>query len=229
MKPILTFLISGAMVVAAACRPATTGTVTRVDQPVKEYKAPKHKPVKSGHSVSSGEPQKNTAVAVILDSDVGGDEGIYISKQMDAQAMDIGKEKLTGGSILRVGEGIKITYDGSAMFAKNTYILTEASQKDLRRIAATLKEYNNTRLVIEGHTDGEGTEKDNMTLSHARAKAVADFFLKEKIPANKIQVIGYGEEQPLFSNETAEGRRQNRRIEIVVIADETLRDQAKKN
>ncbi len=229
MKSTSIILISGALLVAAACRPATTGTVRRIDQAEKQVTTAKKKPIKQGHSVSSGEPQKNTAVAVILDSDVGGDEGMYISKQMDAQAMDIGKEKLTGGSILRVGEGIKITYDGTVMFAKNTYILTEATKKDLRRIAATLKEYNNTRLVIEGHTDGEGSEKDNMSLSQARAKAVADFLLSEQIPANKIQVVGYGEEQPLFSNATAEGRRQNRRIEIVVIADETLRDQAKKN
>jgi outer membrane protein OmpA-like peptidoglycan-associated protein len=228
MKNTSIILISGALLAAAACRPPTTGTVRRID-PTAQVTTTKKKPIKSGHSVSSGEPQKNTAVAVILDNDVGGDEGMYISKQMDAQAMDIGKEKLTGGSILRVGEGIKITYDGSTMFAKNTYILTEATKKDLRHIAATLKEYNNTRLVIEGHTDGEGSEKENMALSRARAKAVADFLLSEEIPANKIQVIGYGEEQPLFSNATAEGRRQNRRIEIVVIADETLRDQAKKN
>jgi len=123
-------------------------------------------------TVSTGEPQKNTAVAIILAHDIGGDEGMYISKQMDAQALEIGKEKLTAGQIVRIGEGIKITYDGSAMFAKNTYILTEATKKDLRRIAATLTAYNNTKLIIEGHTDGTGSEKNNLHLSRARAQAV---------------------------------------------------------
>jgi outer membrane protein OmpA-like peptidoglycan-associated protein len=179
-------------------------------------------------TVSTGEPQKNTAVAIILAHDIGGDEGMYISKQMDAQALEIGKEKLTAGQIVRIGEGIKITYDGSAMFAKNTYILTEATKKDLRRIAATLTAYNNTKLIIEGHTDGTGSEKNNLHLSRARAQAVADFLASEKFDKSKIEVMPYGEQQPLFSNATEEGRRQNRRIEIVIIADENLRDLAKK-
>lgn len=217
------------LLIATACRTSPPPIVKRVDHLEKRTTLAKKKPVKSGQTVSSGQPQKNSAVAVILSNDVGGDEGAFISNQMDEQALEIGKEKLSGGNILRIGEGIKITYDGAAMFAPNTLVLTEASKKDLRRIATTLNEYNNnTRLIIEGHTDGTGSEQHNLELSRARAKAVADFLLMEKIPAGKINIVGYGEQQPLFSNETEEGRRQNRRIEIVIIADDVLRDQAKK-
>ena len=136
-------------------------------------------------SVASGEPQKNTAVALILNNSIGGDEGTYISKQMDDQALDIGKEELKGGKILRLGEGIKITYDGGVMFQKNSSKLTEVSKNDLRRISQTLSQHNNTRLVIEGHTDGSGSGKDNLALSRARAKAVADFFLAEKFDSQQ--------------------------------------------
>jgi outer membrane protein OmpA-like peptidoglycan-associated protein len=229
MKPITFIIISVAFLMATSCKMATTATMSPADKARKQNTAtPDRKTKGTQRTVSTGEPQKNTAVAIILAHDIGGDEGMYISRQMDAQALEIGKEKLTAGQIVRIGEGIKITYDGSAMFAKNTYILTEATKKDLRRIAATLTTYNNTKLIIEGHTDGTGSEKNNLNLSRARAQAVADFLASEKFDRSKIEVMPYGEQQPLFSNATEEGRHQNRRIEIIVIADEKLRDLAKK-
>jgi outer membrane protein OmpA-like peptidoglycan-associated protein len=228
MKPTTFIIISVAFIIGTSCKLSTTATMSPASKAGKQNTAALDRKQSKQRSVSTGEPQKNTAVAVILAHDIGGDEGMYISKQMDAQALEIGKEKLTAGEIVRIGEGIKITYDGSAMFAKNTYILTEATKKDLRRIAATLTAYNNTKLIIEGHTDGTGSEKTNLNLSRARAQAVADFLASEKFDKNKIEVMPYGEQQPLFSNATEEGRRQNRRIEIIVIADENLRDLAKK-
>lgn len=228
MKTISLILISAAIVSASACRTSTTASMSPLNKSEKQNTLAKKRPVKTGQTVFSGEPQKNTAVAAILNNEVGGDEGLYISKQMDEQATEIGKEKLTGGSILRVGEGIKITYDGNLIFAEDTYILTEAAKKDLRRIAETLREFKNTIVIVEAHTDGSGSEKNNLAVSRIRAKAVADFLAAEKIGPGRIRVVGYGEAQPLFSNDTEEGRRQNRRIEIVIIADETLRAAAKK-
>jgi outer membrane protein OmpA-like peptidoglycan-associated protein len=229
MKPITFIFFSAVCLIGTSCKMSTTATMSPADKAGKQNTATLDRKTKSSQrTVSSGEPQKNTAVAIILAHDVGGDEGMYISKQMDAQAMEMGKEKLAAGQIVRIGEGIKITYDGSAMFAKNTYILTEAAKKDLRRIAATLTAYNNTKLIIEGHTDGTGSEKTNLNISRARAQAVAEFLSAEKFDRSKIEVLPYGEQQPLFSNATEEGRRQNRRIEIIIIADENLRDLAKK-
>jgi outer membrane protein OmpA-like peptidoglycan-associated protein len=228
MKPITFIFISAVFLIGTSCKMSTTARMSPAGKDAKQSAAPDRKPKSIQRTVSTGEPQKNTAVAIILGHDMGGDEGMYISKQMDAQALEIGKEKLTAGQIVRIGEGIKITYDGSAMFAKNTYILTEVAKKDLRRIAATLTAYNNTKLVIEGHTDGTGSEKVNLKLSQARAQAVADFLAAEKFDRNRIEVMPYGERQPLFSNATEEGKRQNRRIEIIIIADDNLRDLAKK-
>lgn len=230
MKLTTLSIISGVLFLATSCRTSPPANVKRIDQLEKQSTVATKKPVKSGRTVSIGQPQQNSAVAIIMSNDVGGDEGANISNQMDAQAMEIGKEKLSGGSILRIGEGIKITYDITSMFAPNTFVLAEAAQKDLRRVAASLNKYNNnTKVVIEGHTDGAGSSGHNLQLSRARAKAVADFLLEEKIPASKISVVGYGEQQPLFSNSTEAGRRQNRRIEIVIIADDKLIDQAKKD
>ncbi len=228
MKTISLILISAVIIGATGCKTSTTASMAPANKSPKQNTVAKKRPIRTGQTVSSGEPQKNTAVAAILNNDIGGDEGMYISKQMDEQAMEIGKEKLTGGSILRVGEGIKITYDGNLVFADNTYILTEATRKDLRRIAQTLKKFNNTNVIVEAHTDGLGSERNNLAVSRIRAKVVADFLSAEDIKPGRIKVVGYGEAQPLFSNDTEEGRRQNRRIEIIIIADETLRAAAKK-
>lgn len=199
-----------------------------VDKAEKQNATAKKRPVKSPLSVPSGEPQKNTAVAVIFNNEIGGDAGMFISRQMDEQAMELGKEKLSGGRILRIGEGIKITYDGNMMFAGKGASLSETAQNDLRRITETLKTFDNTDIIIEGHTDGAGTTQSNLEMSRARAKAVADFLMSQNIKAGRIKTIGYGEGQPLFSNDTEEGRRQNKRIEIVIIADDQLRAAAKK-
>ena len=180
-------------------------------------------------TVTVGDPQNNSAVALILGSDVGGSEGVYISRQMDIQASDLGKGQMRGMRILRVGEGIKITCDGNLMFTKNSSVLSDDSKKSLDQISIALKKYNNTKLVIEGHTDGSGSATHNHVLSEQRAQAVANYLTSQQVAAGRIKVIGRGESQPLFANKTEEGRRQNRRVEIVILADDALKKEAKSN
>jgi outer membrane protein OmpA-like peptidoglycan-associated protein len=188
--------------------------------------------VGSGHvseptrSITVGDPQNNSAVALIIASDVGGSEGIYISKQMDLQATDMGATQLKGVKILRVGEGIKVTFDGDLMFRKNSSRLSEQSKRNLDRLAETLVKYDKTKLIIEGHTDGTGSATHNQTLSEQRAQAVALYLSMRKIQPDRIKVSGYGETQPLFANTTEAGRTQNRRVELVIIADDKLRKEA---
>jgi outer membrane protein OmpA-like peptidoglycan-associated protein len=146
---------------------------------------------------------------------------------MDIQAEDLGQEDMEGVRIVRLGEGIKVTFDGSIMFAENSSSLSASSKKSLSRIAASLVKYPYRRVVIEGHTDGAGSVKHNQTLSEKRAEAVAAYLSTQKVDRSRIDIRGYGEKQPLFSNNTAQGRKQNRRVEIVILADDHLRDEAK--
>jgi outer membrane protein OmpA-like peptidoglycan-associated protein len=178
-------------------------------------------------SVSVGEPQNNSAVALLLGSTLGGDPGIFISKQMDIQAEDLGQQEMEGVRIVRMGEGIKLTFDGSIMFTENSSSLSASSKKSLGRIAASLVKYPYRRVVIEGHTDGTGSAKHNQTLSEKRAEAVATYLSTQKVERDGIDIRGYGEKQPLFSNNSAQGRKQNRRVEIVILADDHLREEAK--
>jgi outer membrane protein OmpA-like peptidoglycan-associated protein len=178
-------------------------------------------------SVTVGEPNDNSAVALILGSTLGGDPGLYISKQMDVQAEDLGQQEMEGVRILRMGEGIKVTFDGSVMFTENSASLSASSKKSLDRIAASLVKYPYRRVVIEGHTDGTGSTKHNQALSEKRADAVAAYLGTQKVDRSKIDIKGYGEKQPLFANDSPQGRKQNRRVEIVILADDHLREEAK--
>jgi outer membrane protein OmpA-like peptidoglycan-associated protein len=201
----------------------TTSTNSKQSKQVDELSA---RPEKV-RSITVGDPQNNSAVALIMSSEIGGNDGAYISKQMDIQATEIGHTEMKGVKILRVGEGIKITFDGNLMFEKNSSDLSKESQKNLDRVAETLVKYNNSKLIIEGHTDGTGPVAQNQILSEQRAQAVAKYLVANRVDPKKIKATGYGETQPLFGNSTEEGRIQNRRVELIIIADDVLREEAK--
>lgn len=181
----------------------------------------------SPRTITAGDPQNNSAVAVIMNSSLGGEPGLYISKQMDVQAENIGQTEMKGARILRIGEGIKITFDGSVMFAANSSTLSTISKENLDRIATSLVKHQNTRLVIEGHTDGNGAARQNQALSLTRADAVRKYLGQRGVEASRIQVVGYGEQHPLFSNDSSEGRTQNRRVEVIIVADDKFKQEAK--
>lgn len=217
-----TYSTLGLFVILCCCKaPSTTSTASG------NQGSPEAATASKTRSITVGDPQNNSAVALIIGSDVGGDEGIYISKQMDIQATDMGVTELKGVKILRVGEGIKVTFDGNLMFKKNSSNLSAESRKSLDRLAETLVKYDNTRIVIEGHTDGIGSVMHNQILSEKRAEAVATHLSMRQVLPKRIKIAGYGESQPLFANTTEEGRVQNRRVELIIIADEKLREEAK--
>lgn len=181
----------------------------------------------SSQSVVVGDPDKNTAVATILGSSMGGDPGLFVSRQMDVVAQALGKKNLNGARIMRLGEGIKVTFDGTILFPKNSDSISVASRETLQHVAEILNEYADSNIVIEGHTDGTGTPAANLDLSEKRTKSVASFLSENRVSSDRIRVIGYGESQPLFSNSTASGKKQNRRVELIIIANDQLKTKAR--
>ncbi|NOK21727.1 OmpA family protein [Corallococcus carmarthensis] len=111
--------------------------------------------------------------------------------------------------------GTVVTLSGSVLFATNATELLPAARDRLSEVATALKEAKNP-LLIEGHTDSRGTEGYNEQLSERRAESVRNFLVNQGVPAERIQIRGLGEERPVASNGTAEGRANNRRVEIVV-------------
>jgi outer membrane protein OmpA-like peptidoglycan-associated protein len=121
--------------------------------------------------------------------------------------------------IARVHEesrGIVITLSGSVLFATNEHSLLPIAKETLRQVARALLEQGDSNIVVEGHTDGRGSSQKNHELSLLRAREVRGYLISQGIPTSNIQAAGLGEERPLASNDTPEGRANNRRVEIVV-------------
>ncbi|HWR83649.1 MAG TPA: OmpA family protein [Candidatus Deferrimicrobium sp.] len=173
-----------------------------------------------------GHKAGNTAVGAILGAVVGGAAGAYIGNYMDKQAEEI-KRDIEGATIERVGEGIKITFASGILFDVNSSALRPQAQVNLQKLAQILNKYEDTRILVEGHTDATGTRDHNLDLSIRRAHSVATNMSALAVRADRFQIMGYGEDQPIASNEDADGRQANRRVEIAIFANDKLKGVAK--
>jgi outer membrane protein OmpA-like peptidoglycan-associated protein len=171
-----------------------------------------------------GNKAGNTAVGAILGAAVGGTAGAVIGNYMDKQAEEM-QADIEGAKIERVGEGIKITFNSGILFAVNKSDLQPTAQTNLNNLAAILNKYPDTQILIEGHTDSDGSEQYNMDLSLRRANAVS-LFLGQQVDQTRFHTQGYGESQPVASNDTAEGKSLNRRVEIAIFANDKLKKAA---
>ena len=167
----------------------------------------------------------NTLLGAIAGAAVGGAAGAYIGRQMDKQAAEMRRD-LEGAKVERVGEAIKITFDSGLLFDINKYDLREASRQNLSKLAAILIKYPDTNILIEGHTDSTGTREINQPLSENRAKAVAAQLATLNVQSARFTVMGYGPDQPIGDNGTVEGRQQNRRVDLAIMANEKLKKAA---
>lgn len=171
--------------------------------------------------------KKNKAVGIILGAAIGGVAGGLIGAYMDKQAEDIADDLGEDATVTRVGEGIVVTFDSGLLFDFDSYALRSETRLNLDKLAKSLKEYDDTELNILGHTDSDGTAQYNKTLSQNRARSVVDYLSAQGVARARLNLIGYGESDPVATNETDEGRQLNRRVEVVIIADEELIDDAK--
>jgi len=113
--------------------------------------------------------------------------------------------------------GVVITLDGSVLFVTAKAELLPIARDRLNQVAKSLKELDDDKLVsIEGFTDSRGADDTNMKLSQDRANAVKDYLVSQGVKPEKVRALGRGEANPVASNETPEGRANNRRVEIVV-------------
>jgi outer membrane protein OmpA-like peptidoglycan-associated protein len=182
------------------------------------------------HGCSASDTVKGGAIgaaAAIIGAAIGGTAGALIGRYMDKQAEEIQKD-IQGAKVERVGEGIKITFDSGILFAVNSSNLTDQAKENVQKLATILNKYPDTNILVEGHTDSTGTEAYNQKLSERRASSVTDYTSGLGVAAARFKAMGYGESQPVASNSTAEGRRQNRRVEIAIFANDKLKSAAEK-
>ena len=174
-----------------------------------------------------GSQTGNTAVGAIIGAAIGGAAGAYIGNYMDNQAEEIERD-LEGATVERIGEGIKITFDSGILFDTDSAAVQDKGRANLISLADILNKYEDTDILIEGHTDATGSDEHNFTLSENRANSVATILENASVLPTRFTIMAYGETQPIADNATAEGRQANRRVEIAIMANDKLKGEAEK-
>ena len=162
------------------------------------------------------------AMGAVLGGVIGGVAGGVIGNKMDKQARQI-DEVLPGAEVVRVGEGIKLVLNENAVrFDTNKSSLTAAAKANLDKLVPVFAEYPDTNITIYGYTDNTGKAEYNLKLSDERAAAVKNYLNSKGVASSRFQVTGLGIADPIASNETLEGRSQNRRVEFAITANEKM-------
>jgi outer membrane protein OmpA-like peptidoglycan-associated protein len=171
---------------------------------------------------------KGSIWGILIGAAVGGAAGNIIGKKMDNQAKEL-KQAIPTAQVERVGEGINVTFESGLMFKINSADISDTYKADLKSAADVFNKYAETNIIIEGHTDDSGADSYNMTLSEKRAKAVKAFLASNGVDTARMEAKWYGETQPKYPNDTEENRQKNRRVEVGVVANDKMKQDAKEN
>ena len=162
-------------------------------------------------AIDSGKHARNAALGCGI---VGAGVGAY----MDVQEAKL-KEELqgTGVQVVREGGNIRLIMPGNITFETDSYNLRSSFYPVLNSVGQVLSKYADTTLRVSGHTDNTGSRQYNQTLSERRAGSVADYLVTREVARNRMLVQGMGFDQPIADNGSAEGRSQNRRVELYIL------------
>lgn len=154
----------------------------------------------------------------LIGAGIGGATGAATGGYMDIQASKL-RQKLTGTGVqvARDGDNIRLIMPNSITFNTNESVIKTSANSVLDSVALVAKEYDKTRLQVIGYTDSTGNDKINQPLSERRAAAVANYLALRGVQGSRINSYGAGSANPIASNATAEGKAQNRRVEITLI------------
>jgi outer membrane protein OmpA-like peptidoglycan-associated protein len=154
---------------------------------------------------------KNALIGAGVGALAGGGVGYY----MDQQEKQL-REQLrgTGVGVTRVGDNIILNMPGNITFASNSSDINGGFYSTLNSVGLVLKKYEKTVVEVTGHTDSVGSDEYNIGLSQRRANSVASYLIAQGLLAQRFIVQGMGKSQPIASNNTADGRQANRRVEI---------------
>lgn len=153
----------------------------------------------------------------VLGAIIGGGLGALGGADLDRQAAELRSNMGSNVGVVNTGEQLIVTLPQDILFATDSASLTGGLQSDLRALADSINRYPNTTINVVGHTDNVGTASYNQALSTRRAQAVANVLSSAGVNYSRISAYGQGEDYPVTTNLTSEGRAENRRVEIVII------------
>jgi outer membrane protein OmpA-like peptidoglycan-associated protein len=155
--------------------------------------------------------RKNALIA----AGVGALAGAAVGQYMDRQEAKLRAElQGTGVSVVRNGNNITLNMPGNITFRTDSADLNSSFYDVLNSVTLVLKEYDKTLLEVAGHTDNTGSDQYNQALSERRANSVAQYLESHGVNAQRVITVGAGETHPIASNDSADGRQANRRVEL---------------
>ena len=180
-----------------------------------------------GNNVGSG---NNSELGAVIGGVIGGGAGVLIGKRMDEQAKKIEAE-VPGAQVERVDNGIVVTFDENSgvYFDTNKSNINAKSKETLDKLAKVFIEFADTKILVVGHTDSSGNADYNMSLSEKRANSVTSYLVSDGIRSSRFKTLWYGETQPKYDNTTSEGRAKNRRVNVAIVPDDKMIEDAKNN
>ncbi|WP_293874886.1 MULTISPECIES: OmpA family protein [unclassified Sphingomonas] len=154
----------------------------------------------------------------ILGAGIGGLAGAGIGAYMDKQERDLrARTAGTDVQVTREGDNLVLNIPSGITFAYDSADVQPQFKRTLDQVADTLAQYNQTYIDVYGHTDSTGSDAYNQTLSERRATSVADYLAGRGVQPARIGTRGFGESQPIASNDTDAGRAANRRVEVKIV------------
>jgi outer membrane protein OmpA-like peptidoglycan-associated protein len=161
---------------------------------------------------------RNDRTEKIVGAGIGGLAGAGIGAYMDRQEQEL--RRRTAGTDIRVirqGDDLVLNMPSNVTFATNEASVQPQFRATLDQVADVLKSYNQTYIDVYGHTDSTGSDSYNLSLSQRRAASVADYLTSRGVQSARLGTRGFGETQPVASNDTEEGKAANRRVEIKLV------------
>jgi outer membrane protein OmpA-like peptidoglycan-associated protein len=152
----------------------------------------------------------------IVGGALGAGTGALVGADLDRQAAELRGSLSSNISVTNTGDYLIVNMPQDLLFATDSAAVRPDLTSDLRAVASSLLKYPNSRIEVIGHTDNTGAAAYNQDLSQRRAVSVAGVLRDSGVPGNRIAAYGRGEDQPVASNLTAEGKARNRRVEIII-------------
>jgi outer membrane protein OmpA-like peptidoglycan-associated protein len=153
----------------------------------------------------------------LIGAGIGALAGGAIGNYMDRQEAELRAQlQGTGISVTRNGDNIILNMPSNITFPTDQYAVMPAFYPTLNSVAIVLNKFNKTLVDVNGHTDSTGSLQHNMELSQQRATSVANYLAGQGVDARRMSAMGFGPNQPIATNATAEGRAQNRRVEVQI-------------
>jgi outer membrane protein OmpA-like peptidoglycan-associated protein len=165
-----------------------------------------------------GNQSGNRNTGAVIGAAVGAGVGGAVGYRMDKQQAEL--EEVEGIEVERTADDeIAVTIHGDLLYDVDSVALRPGSRATLDDMSGVLANYPDTMILVSGHADSTGSEEHNQELSTRRAQTVSDYLSSQGVAGSRIESRGYGETNPRESNETAEGRQLNRRVEIRIKAE----------